>query len=92
MFHNNNNNNNNNKQLRYSFGIIKWHQEEMQKLDRKTRKTLTVHGQHHPKADTERLYVPRKEGGRGLMQIDGIYKAEVMKLRECVESKEDPLM
>ena len=46
--------------LRYSFGIIKWHQEELQKLDRKTWKLLTIHGQHHPKADVDRLYVPRK--------------------------------
>ena len=26
---------------RYSFGIVNWHQEELQKLDRKTRKLLT---------------------------------------------------
>jgi len=53
--------------LRYSFGIVNWHQEELQKLDRETRKLLTIHGQHHPKADVDRLYVPRKQGGRGLM-------------------------
>jgi hypothetical protein len=59
--------------LRYSYGIINWHQEEIQKLDRKTRKILTIHGQHHTKADIDRLYVPRKDGGRGLMQIEGAY-------------------
>jgi hypothetical protein len=46
--------------LRYSFGIINWHQEEIQKLDRKTRKMLTIYGQHHPRADIDRLHVPRK--------------------------------
>ena len=46
--------------LRHSFGIVNWHQEALQKLDRKTRKLLTIHGQHHPKADLDRLYVPRK--------------------------------
>jgi len=35
--------------LRYSFGIINWHKDELQKLDRKTRKLLTIHGQHQPK-------------------------------------------
>jgi hypothetical protein len=35
--------------LRYRFGI-NWPQEEIQKLDRKTRKILTIHGQHYPKA------------------------------------------
>ena len=51
--------------LRYSFGIVDWRQEELQKLDRKTRKLLTIHGQHHPRADVDRLYVPRQQGGRG---------------------------
>jgi hypothetical protein len=41
--------------LRYSFGIINWHQEKIQKLDRKTRKMLNIHGQHHPRADIDRL-------------------------------------
>jgi hypothetical protein len=54
--------------LRYSFGIINWHQEELQNLDRKTRKLQTFHGQHHPKADVDYLNVPRK-GGRGLKQF-----------------------
>jgi hypothetical protein len=39
--------------LRYIFGIINWHQEEIQKLDRKTRKMLTIHGQDHPRAETD---------------------------------------
>jgi hypothetical protein len=42
-----------------------WHEEEVQKLDRKIRKMLTVHEQHHPRADIDCLYVPKKEGGRG---------------------------
>jgi hypothetical protein len=51
--------------LRYSFGIIKWHQGEIRNLDRKIRKMLTIHRQHHPRADMDSLYVSRKEGGRG---------------------------
>jgi hypothetical protein len=53
---------------------------------------LTIHGQHHPRADTDRLYVPRKEGGRGLMQVEGTYIAETVNLVEYVENKEDPLI
>jgi len=66
--------------LRYSLGIINWHQEELQKLDRKTRKLLTNHGQHHPKADVDRLYVPRKQGGKGLMQLEAVHAVEITKL------------
>ena len=68
--------------LRYSFGNVNWHQEELQKLDRKTRKLLTIHGQHHPKADVYRLYVPRKQGGRGLMQLEAAHAVEITKLVE----------
>jgi hypothetical protein len=78
--------------LRNSFGFVNWHREEIQKLDIKTRKMLTIHGQHHPRADTDHLYVPRKEGGRGLLQVEGAHIAQTLNLVEYVENKEDPLI
>jgi hypothetical protein len=71
--------------LRYGLGIINWHQEEIQKLDRKIRSILTIHEQHHLRADIDRLYVPRKEGGRGLMQEEEAYIAGTLNLVEYVE-------
>ena len=62
--------------LRYSFGIVNWHQEELQKPDRKMRKLLNIHGQHHPKADADRLYFRRRQGGRGLMQLQTVNAVE----------------
>ena len=61
-------------------------------LDGKTRKLLTIHGQHHAKADVDRLYVPRKQGGRGLMQLEAAHAVEITKLVEYVDKKEDPLI
>jgi len=75
--------------LRYNFGNVNWHQEELQKLDRITRKLLTIHGQHHPKADVDRLYVPRKQGGRGLMQLEAAHAVKITKFAEYVDRKED---
>jgi hypothetical protein len=72
--------------------LPEWHQEEIQKLDRKTRQMLTIQGQHHPKSDIDRLYVPKKDGGSGLMQIERAYITEVIKLKEYVEHTDDPLM
>jgi len=71
--------------LKYSFGTVNLYQEELQKLDRKTSKLLTIHGQYHPKADVDRLYVPRKQGGRGLMQIQAAHAVEITKLVEYVD-------
>jgi hypothetical protein len=39
----------------------------------------------------DHLYVPRKQEGRGLIQLEEAYVLEIMKLMEYVERKEDPL-
>jgi len=76
--------------LRYSFGIIDCRTEE-KKIDRKTREMLTMYKMHHPKADINRLYVKRKEGGRGLVQIEAAYKAKIINITEYlnINYKED---
>ena len=54
----------------YSFNVINWQMKEIRKMDAKTRKIMTMHKMHHPKADVERVYLARKEGRRGLIQLD----------------------
>jgi hypothetical protein len=73
--------------LRYSFGIINWRLEEIKQIDRKTRKMLTMYKMHHPKADIDRLYVKRKEGGRGLVQVEGAYRTEIINIAEYLNTK-----
>jgi hypothetical protein len=41
---------------------------------------------HHPKADTDRLYIKRK-GGRGLSQIEAAYKREIINTAEYLNKK-----
>ena len=36
-------------------------------MDQRTRKLKTMHKALHPRDDTDRLYVSRKEGGRGFI-------------------------
>ena len=38
--------------LRYGAGIINWKVDELKKMDRTTRKTLTMYGALHPKSET----------------------------------------
>src|SRR5215469_2302043 len=73
--------------LRYSFGIINWRTEEIKQIERKTRKMLTVYKMHYPKADIDRLYVKRKEGGRGLVQAEAAYKSEIINTAEYLKTK-----
>ena len=73
--------------LRYSFGNIKWRIEATSKIDRKTREVLTMYKMHHPKADTDRIYVKRKEGGRSLLQTEATNKAEIINITEYLNTK-----
>jgi hypothetical protein len=43
-------------------------------------------------ADVHFLYVPRKQGGRGLMQLEEAYVVEITKLMAYVGSIQDPLI
>ena len=56
--------------LRYSAAFVSWRKSELQAIDRKTRKLFTKYGALHPKSDIDRLYITRKEGGRGLISIE----------------------
>ena len=56
--------------LRFSATFINWRKSELQAIDRKTRKLFTIYGALLPKSDVGRLYITRKEGGRGLISIE----------------------
>ena len=47
--------------IRYGEGIIAFIKQELGKLDRRTRKLLTINEALHPQADVDRLYVKRSE-------------------------------
>jgi len=47
---------------------------------------LTMYKMHYPKADTNRLYVKRKEGGRWLVQVEAAYKAEMINIAEYLNT------
>ena len=60
--------------VQYSFGIIDWKISKLKKIDTKTRKLLNMHKMLHPKADVERLYIPRKDGGTDLIEVETAFK------------------
>jgi len=41
---------------------------------------------HHPKAEIDRQDVKRKEGGRGLVQDEAAYKAEITSIAEYLNT------
>ena len=53
--------------FRYGAGILEWTKAELQEVNRRTRKRITIYKGVHPRSDVDRLYVERSKGGRGLM-------------------------
>ena len=74
----------------YSYGIIDWKLNELQDLDKMTRKRLCMKRMLAKKADVDRIYLPCQEGGRLLMSLEKEYKATVVGLHKYMMNKEDP--
>ena len=76
--------------LRYSEAFASWRNSELQFIDRKTRKLFTIYGALHPSLD--RLYIPRKEGGRGLVSIDDYVELSIRSLEVHLHGSEERLI
>ena len=71
-------------------GIIDWKLNEIQDLDKMTRKQLCMNQMLAKKADVDRIYLPCQEGGRSLMNLEKEYKATMVGLHKYMMNKEDP--
>ena len=78
--------------LRYGAGIINWKVAELKKIDRTTRKTLTMYGAFHPKSDVDRLYLKRKHGSRGLISVETCVRSEENNLGLYVRDSDEMLL
>ena len=75
--------------LRYSAAFVSWRKSGLQAIDRKTRKLFNIYGALHPKSDVNRLYIPRKEGGRGLISIEDCVELAIRGLEVYVHRSEE---
>ena len=78
--------------MRYGAGIVNWTQTELQTIDRKTRKKLSMYGDMHVRDSVDRLYCSRREGGRGLSGVCTYVKAEENSLAYYVSHTLEPVV
>ena len=79
--------------LTYGFCVIHWGGGmDLQRLDQRTRKLLSMHGVHHPSADVDRLYAPCSDRGRELQQIESTYQSCIVRLNCYLADSSDPFM
>ena len=77
---------------RYGAGTIKWNKEELQEIDRKSRKIIIMNKELHPRSDVARMYVPREKGGRDLISCESCVGREENKLSWYVRNSEEALL
>lgn len=65
----------------YTAGVLTWSRTDLERLDRKTRTTLTQYCVLHPNSAIERLYIPRRESGRGLSSLENVYLKEESRIK-----------
>ena len=73
-------------------GVNTWAVSLVRHSTRKTRKLFTIYGVLHPKSDVDRLHIPRKEGGRGLIAIEDCVEVVVRGLEVHIHGSEERLI
>ena len=53
---------------------------------------MTMHEALHPRDDVDRLYVSRKEGGRGLTSIEDSVDASIQRLEDYIQKHDGGLI
>ena len=56
-------------------------------MDQRTRKLITLHKALHPRDDTERLYVPKRERRRGLAGFEDSEDTSIQRLEGYIEKR-----
>ena len=74
--------------VRYSGPFLKWTRDELKQMDQRTRKLMTMRKSLHPRYNVDRLYVSRKEGGRGLASIEDSIDTSIQWLEAFIEKHE----
>ena len=78
--------------VRYCRPFLKWTRDELKQIDQRTRKLMTMHKALHPRDDIDRLYVSRKEGGRGLASIEDSVDESIQWPKDYIQKHEGGLI
>ena len=78
--------------LSYGFGIVDWTVAEISQLDILVRKAMTSANSLHPRSAVERLYLPHRLGGQGLVGVESLYQRRIIMLSHHLNTSEDALV
>ena len=78
--------------LRYGARILKWNKDEVAKLNRRTRKMMTMYGALHPKIDVNRISLSTARGTRGLISCESCIRSEENNMGWYLKYSTKPLL
>ena len=78
--------------LRYSAAFLDWTGAELEQMDRRTRKLMTMHWSLNPTSVVVRIYLSRKGGGRGLIIVEDRLKLALLGLERYILTSEEGLL
>ena len=64
---------------------------ELEELNRKKGKVMTMYGSQHPQADIDRLYLQRCEGGRSLIELEDFVQVEAHSLGKYLRTSKEKI-
>ena len=76
----------------YGGGIIAWRKNKLKSLDQGTCKLMTMNKELNPNSEVSRLYVSRKEGGRGFTRVKSCVRAEENSLAWYINSSTEEIL
>ena len=75
--------------VRYAGPSLKSNKEELKQMDQRTRKLMTMYKALNPRDEVDRLYVSRKEGGRGLANIEDSVDVSIYRFEDYIKNVEE---
>ena len=78
--------------MRCAAPFVDWRKDELKEIDRDTRKMMNMYRALHPRDSVARLYLPRKEGGRGLLAIEDCVEIAILGLENYVQDSRERIL
>ena len=78
--------------VRYCGPLRKWTRDELKQIDQRTRNLMKTHKAIHPRDDVDRLYVSKKEEGRGLASIEDSVDSLIQRLEDYIHKHDGGLI
>ena len=69
----------------YGYGVIDWTKQEIRNLDITTRKVMNLANSLNQRSDVDRIYISRKQGGRGLRNLEDEYIKRIVGINQHLE-------